>query len=71
MTANTSLEERVAAVEAAIAKLQEQALVSQSKNWFQQVSGSFKDEPAFDQVLAYGKMIRRGDESPLETQDAP
>lgn len=69
MTTNTSLEKRLAAVEAAIALLQKQITTSQSTNWLQQITGSFKDEPAFEEVLAYGRAIRQGDESILETED--
>jgi hypothetical protein len=69
MTTNTSLEERLAAVEAAIAQLQKQVAAPQTKNWLQQITGSFKDEPAFEEVLAYGRAIRQGDESLLEAQD--
>lgn len=67
--ANTSLEERLAAVEAAITRLQQQIVTSQPTNWLQQVTGSFKDDPAFEEVLAYGRAIRQGDESLLEAPD--
>lgn len=69
MAPNTSLEDRLAAVEAAIAELQKQVAVSPPANWLQQITGSFKDEPAFDEILAYGRAIRQGDESVLEAQD--
>jgi hypothetical protein len=69
MTTNASLEERLAAVEAAIAQLQKQIATPQTTNWLQQISGSFIDEPAFEEVLAYGRAIRQGDESILEAQD--
>ena len=69
MAPNTSLEDRLAAVEAAIAELQKQVAVSPPANWLQQITGSFKDEPAFDEILAYGRAIRQGDESVLEVQD--
>lgn len=65
MTPNTSLEERLAAVEAAISELQKQVVASQRTNWLQQITGSFKDEPAFEEVLAHGRSIRQGDESIL------
>ncbi|AFZ18809.1 hypothetical protein [Allocoleopsis franciscana] len=65
MTTNISLEERLAAVEAAIAQLQKQVAAPQPTNWLQQITGSFKDEPAFEEVLAYGRAIRQGDESLL------
>lgn len=76
MATNTSLEERMAAVEAALAKLsegiaelQKQLANSQPTNWLQQITGSFKDEPAFEEVLAYGRAIRQGNVSVLESQD--
>jgi hypothetical protein len=69
MTTNTSLEERLAVVEAAIAQLQKQVATPQPTNWLQQVTGSFKDEPAFEDVIAYSRAIRQGDESVLEAQD--
>jgi hypothetical protein len=68
---NTSLEERLAAVEAAVVNLQNQSAIPQPTNWLQQITGSFKDEPAFDEVLAYGQAIRQGDEAILEAQDEP
>ena len=69
MTTNTSLEERLAAVEEAVAELQKQAAIPQPNNWLEQITGSFKDDPDFEEVLAYGQAIRQGDESILETQD--
>jgi hypothetical protein len=66
MASNTSLEERLAAVEAAITELRKQISTPQPTNWLQQITGSFKDEPAFEEVLAYGRAIRQGDESLLE-----
>ncbi len=69
MPTNASLEERMAAVEAAIAELQKQVTNPQPTNWLQQITGSFKDEPAFEEVLTYGRAIRQGDESILESQD--
>jgi hypothetical protein len=69
MAINISLEERLAAVESAISQLQQQVATPQPTNWLQQITGSFKDEPAFEEVLAYGQAIRQGDESVLETQD--
>ncbi len=71
MTINTSLEERLSAVEEAIAQLQKQVATPEPMNWLQQITGSFKDEPEFEEVLAYGRAIRQGDESLLEAQDEP
>ncbi|MEG4455280.1 hypothetical protein [Microcoleus sp. N9_A1] len=69
MAINTSLEGRLAAVEAAIAQFQKQIVASQPTNWLEQIIGSFKDEPAFEELLALGRAIRQGDEFLLETED--
>ena len=69
MTTSASLEERLAAVEAAIAEMQKQITASQQTNWLQQITGSFKDVPAFEEVLTYGRAIRQGNESLLEVPD--
>jgi hypothetical protein len=73
---NTSLEQRLEAVEAAIAELKQRfALVgfpdygSETRqqqthpepNWIEQITGSFKDDPIFDEVLAYGREFRHAD----------
>jgi hypothetical protein len=69
MVNNISLEKRLAAVEAQLAQLQRQVATPQPTNWLQQITGSFKDEPAFEDVIAYGQAVRQGDESVLEAQD--
>jgi hypothetical protein len=69
MATNISLEERLAAIEAVLVELQQQIAAPQATNWLKQITGSFKDEPAFEEVLAYGQAIRQGDESILEAQD--
>jgi len=69
MELNTSLEERLAVVEAAITELQKQVALSQQDCWLQNITGSFKDEPAFKEVLAYGRAIRQEDESVIDTPD--
>jgi len=53
-----SVEERLEVVEEAIVALQKQLVASQPISWLDQVTGSFKDEPAFEEVLAYGREIR-------------
>ncbi|MGK7888676.1 MAG: hypothetical protein AB4042_05035 [Leptolyngbyaceae cyanobacterium] len=69
MSPNQSLEERITAVEAAITELQQQIAQPPSTDWLQQITGSFKDEPAFEVVLAYGQAIRQGDESALDSDE--
>ena len=68
MSTSISIEQRLAVVEAAVAQLQKQLAEPQTANWLQQIRGSFKDEPAFDEVLAYGRAIRQADPLSAETQ---
>jgi hypothetical protein len=57
-----TLEERMAALEEAVRELQESMKSrSPAPDWLDRVIGSMKDEPAFDEVLAYGKAIRQAD----------
>ena len=60
MTSNLSLEDRLSAVENAIVTMQEQISNSQPINWLQQITGSFENELAFEEILAYGQAIRQG-----------
>jgi hypothetical protein len=68
-TENRSVEERLTALEMAIADIQHQLPASQSQNWVEEFSGSLEDEPEFEVVLAYGRAIRQGDYSVLEPID--
>ena len=65
MSTKSSLEERLQIVESEIRELREQLSESRSKNWLEQVTGSFQDEPAFEEVIAYGKAIRYEEIYPL------
>jgi hypothetical protein len=57
---DTSLEQRLEAVEAAIVELKQQKTNPES-NWLEQITGSFKDDPIFDEVLAHGREFRYAD----------
>lgn len=59
MPTDLQIEQRLSAVEAAVRTLQrERASLSPSANWLDQVSGSFKDEPAFEKVLELARAHR-------------
>jgi hypothetical protein len=68
MESTASVEQRLASLETAIAELQKQ-VAPPSKNWLQQITGSFKAQPAFEELLAYGQAIRQGDGSLLGAID--
>jgi hypothetical protein len=62
MPENTLLEQRLAVVEAAVADLQRLlAARPPAVNWIEQITGSMKDEPAFEEVLEYGRALRQAD----------
>lgn len=66
--AESSIEHRLAAVEAAVSDLQ-RCLAYQpwSPNWLDEVIGSLKEEPAFEEVIAFGKALREADQLPPPT----
>jgi hypothetical protein len=54
--AEAPIEQRSSAVEAAVAELQRRLSYPPSTpNRLEQVIGSFEDEPAFEEVLAFGR----------------
>jgi hypothetical protein len=62
MSVRATIEERLADLEEAIAELRNHLLIQPpAPDWLELVIGSFKDEPAFDEVLAYGRAIRKGE----------
>jgi hypothetical protein len=69
MPAKATLEERLAVVEQAVRDLQRQMTVrTASPNWLERLTGSMKDEPAFAEVLGYGRTIRQADRPPEDAE---
>ena len=67
MPAESSIEQRLATVEQAVSELQQRlARLPVATNWVARITGSFKDEPAFEEVLALGRAIRASDRPPAE-----
>ncbi len=70
MPVDATIEDRLTAVETAVAEIRSQLLIQPAApDWLEQVIGSFEDEPAFDEVVAYGRAIRKG-ELPVEGIDS-
>jgi hypothetical protein len=60
-----TIEDRLTALERAVAELRRNQLIQRPEpDWLEQIIGSFKDEPAFEEVLAYGRAIRKGEPLP-------
>jgi hypothetical protein len=69
MPTNGMLDKRLTEVEAAVRALQERLdSPTPSPNWLERVIGSFKDEPEFDEVLEYGRVLRQADRPPEDAK---
>lgn len=63
-----TLEQRMTVLEQTVRELREAMNARQpAPDWLDRVIGSLKDEPAFDEVLAYGRALRQADR-PAEDQ---
>ena len=62
MSTEPTIEQRLTTLERAVANL-ERPMAAQPRagNWLDRIIGSFKDEPAFDEVLEYSRAFRAGD----------
>jgi hypothetical protein len=66
--AEVTLEKRVTELEETVRELQDAMNARKpAADWLDQVIGSMKGEPAFDEVLAHGRAIRQADR-PSEDQ---
>jgi len=62
MATDPLIEQRLSALEAAVAELQRLVVVqAAAPNWLERFTGAFKDEPAFAEVLRLGRAIRDAD----------
>ncbi len=65
MMTQTQLEERLLAVETALTEMQRRlATLPPAPNWLDEIIGSFKDEPAFEEVIAFGRAFRESQPYP-------
>jgi len=65
MMTQTQLEERLLAVETALQEIQcRLATLPPPPNWLDEIIGSFKDEPAFEEVIAFGRAFREAQPYP-------
>ncbi len=59
------LEQRLRAVETAVSELQRRlATLPPAPDWVEQISGAFKDDPAFEEVVALGRAFRMAEPFP-------
>jgi hypothetical protein len=55
-----SIEERLAILEKEVAELK-RGKVQDKGNWIRKISGSFKDDPEFGEILRLGREIREAE----------
>ena len=59
------LAQRLAAVETAVSEIQRRlATLPPAPDWLEQIIGSCKDEPAFEEVIALGRALRMAEPFP-------
>jgi hypothetical protein len=58
--AHLTIEQRLEILEGLVADLQQKLAAQQAppEPWWKRVSGSFKDDPVFDEILEYGRAAR-------------
>ena len=62
MSEASTIEQRLAQVEKELAELKQQVQGRNAKtNWIDSITGSFQDDPEFDEMLRLGKEIRDTD----------
>jgi hypothetical protein len=67
MSNSSTIEDRLARVEEEVVFLKSQFNGLRSKDhWIDQILGSFKDDPEFDEVLKLGRQIRQADRPDAE-----
>lgn len=58
------LEERLQRVETELAELKKAQPKADSRPWYRQAAGQFKDDPVFDEIVRLGKEIRDAERTP-------
>ena len=62
MSSTSTLEERMSQVEQDLAKLKAQVdRLRPKENWIDRITGSFKDDPEFEEIPRLGREIRQAD----------
>jgi hypothetical protein len=63
MSAIENLEQRLAVVEAELARMQEH-LKKGNEPWWKEWMGAFQDDPYFEKAMKFGQQWRRGQNTP-------
>jgi hypothetical protein len=62
MPTDVMIEERLRSLETAVVEIQHRLETGiTTSDWVERFTGAFKDEPAFAEVIAYGRAVREAD----------
>jgi hypothetical protein len=71
MATMNEIEQRLSAVEQAVAELQHRTGDRDAAdNWLQKVRGSFRGDPIFAKMIEYGREIRNADRPDDDTEES-
>lgn len=56
MSENTTIEQRLAAVESELRNLKRK--IESTESWYDRMTGAFENDPAFEEVLELGRQFR-------------
>jgi hypothetical protein len=68
---NTELEARLIALETDVAQLKAQQQTSAEKPWWEEILGSFANDPAYDEAMQLGRQYRESLRPQAESTSAP
>jgi hypothetical protein len=71
MPADKSIEQRLLALETALAEIQRRLGIPPTDNWIDRFTGSFKDDPVFAEMVELGRAIREAERPPEEPTVSP
>jgi hypothetical protein len=62
MSKPSNVESRLATLERGLADLKQRMDDRTKPSWIEKVTGSFKDDPEFDEILRLGRELRKAEE---------
>jgi hypothetical protein len=72
MAIDATIEQRLTALEHAVAQLQRRLTTREpAPDWLDRIAGSITDDEAFQQVLAYGREFRQSDRPSDDAESTP
>ena len=68
---NAEIETRLMALETEVARLKAQSLPPTDRPWWEEILGSFADDPAYDEAMQIGRQYRESLRPPIKSSSEP